>query len=188
MFAVPLVATTYSDAKTSELPIRPIQTATYVIQVTAPIWYLLARRLNLCSPSDLDGRQGVRTVPSASVTETVSHKFSAKTAIPWVTSVVVGVILLIAFVAPLHSGLRLTIFPQDEGLLLVYPSLLLKGEIPNHSFESVYGVTNLWIIGAAFKVAGYTVTVERAVGIAYRFVIFGSLAVLAWRHRGRSRR
>ena len=101
-----------------------------------------------------------------------------------VLTVVLGAVLLIAFAAPLHSELRLPLFPQDEGLLLEYPALMLHGEVPSHSFESVYGVTNLWIIAAAFKLFGYTVTVERAVGIAYRFVIAASLFWLAWRHRG----
>jgi hypothetical protein len=61
---------------------------------------------------------------------------------------------------------------------------MLRGAIPNHTFESVYGASNLWIIAAAFKVTGYSVTVERSVGIAYRLVVLSSLAVLAWRRRG----
>jgi hypothetical protein len=99
-------------------------------------------------------------------------------------SVGIGALLLIIFVGPLRNELRLPIFPQDEGLLLVYPSLILQGAIPNHSFESVYGVVNLWILSAAFKLFGYSVAVERAVGIIYRFVVFASLIFLAWRYRG----
>jgi len=93
-------------------------------------------------------------------------------------------VVLVAFAAPLRSEFRYAIFPQDEGLLLVYPSLMLHGAVANRSFGSVYGVVNLWTIAAAFKIAGYSVTVERWVGIAYRLVIVASLFVLVWRHRG----
>ncbi len=96
----------------------------------------------------------------------------------------VGIVLAVGFIAPLSNELRFAVFPQDEGLLLVYPSMILHGAIPNHTFESVYGVVNQWIIAAAFRVAGSSVTVERAVGTAYRAIILCSLAFVVWRHRG----
>jgi hypothetical protein len=104
----------------------------------------------------------------------------------WTTiaAVVTGVILLVLFLAPLRAELHLPVFPQDEGLLLVYPSQILRGGIPNHSFESVYGVTSLWVLAVAFKTFGHAIAVERDIGILYRLAITSSLAVLAWRHRG----
>jgi hypothetical protein len=102
----------------------------------------------------------------------------------WVPAAVVGGVLAVAFIAPVHNELRTAALPQDEGLLFAYPALILHGAVPNHTFESVYGASNLWIIAAAFKIAGYGVSVERAVGIAYRLVVVASLATLAWRHRG----
>ncbi len=101
-----------------------------------------------------------------------------------IVGVVLGAALLAAFFAPLRNELRFTIFPQDEGLLLVYPQQILKGALPNHTFDSVYGVTNLWVLAAASKVFGATVTVERAVGTAYRLVLVASLVGLVWRRRG----
>ena len=109
---------------------------------------------------------------------------ASRRASTWVPAVIVGVILAIAFVAPIRSELRAPVIPQDEGFLLVYPWLMLHGAIPNHTFESVYGASNLWIIAAAFKLLDSSVTVERSVGIAYRVVILASLVVLAWRRRG----
>jgi hypothetical protein len=102
----------------------------------------------------------------------------------WVPAAAVGVVLAVAFFAPVHNELRTAALTQDEGLLFTYPALILHGAVPNHTFESVYGASNLWIIAAGFKIAGYSVSVERAVGIAYRLVVVGSLATLAWRHRG----
>jgi hypothetical protein len=93
-------------------------------------------------------------------------------------------LVLLAFAAPLRSELRFTVFPQDEGLLLVYPSEMLHGAVPDRSFQSVYGPTGLWTIAAAFKLAGYSVAAERSVGIIYRLVILGSVVLLAWRRRG----
>jgi hypothetical protein len=145
----------------------------------------LALPYNQPTANESDGWQSARALRCQSVTETVSQQNApARTALAWISAGVVGAVLLIAFIGPLDNEFHLTLFPQDEGLLLTYPSLILKGAIPNRSFESVYGVVNLWIIAGAFKLAGFTVAVERAVGIAYRFVIFGSLVVLAWRHRG----
>ena len=96
----------------------------------------------------------------------------------------VGVVLIAAFIAPLRNELRYAIFPQDEGLLLVEPSLVLHGAIANRTFESGYGANSLWAIAAAFKVAGQSMAVERSVGILYRLLLFGSLVTLAWRGRG----
>lgn len=96
----------------------------------------------------------------------------------------VSVVLIAAFIAPLRNELRYAIFPQDEGLLLIEPSLVLHGAIANRTFDSGYGANSLWAIAAAFKVAGQSVVVERSVGIVYRLVLFGSLVTLAWRARG----
>ncbi len=99
-------------------------------------------------------------------------------------ALVIGVVLVVAFVAPIRAELRYAIFPQDEGLLLVYPTEILRGAIPNHSFESVYGIVNLWILAGAFKIFGASLAVERYVGIVYRFVLAASLVTLVWRRRG----
>lgn len=101
-----------------------------------------------------------------------------------VAVVVVVVVLGVLMVAPVHSLMRFALFPQDEGLLLAYPSLILTGLHPNQHFESVYGATNLWILAGAFKVAGASVAVERAVGLAYRTVVIGAMVTLVLRRRG----
>ena len=93
----------------------------------------------------------------------------------------IGLLLLVAFAAPIRSELRYAIFPQDEGLLLVYPTQILQGAVPNHSFDSVYGIVNLWVVAGAFRLFGATLSVERSVGILYRLVLVSSLVTLAWR-------
>jgi hypothetical protein len=93
-------------------------------------------------------------------------------------------VLVVAVLLPLRSEFRRAVWPQDEGVLLVYPSQMLHGGVPNHSFESVYGAGSLWAVAAAFKLFGYSVTAERGVGLLYWIIIIGSLAVLVGRRRG----
>lgn len=74
--------------------------------------------------------------------------------------------------------------PQDEGMLLVYPSEMLDGAVPNVSFASTYGAASLWTISAAFLVAGESVSTERVVGLIYELALVAALAALAWRRCG----
>ncbi len=98
--------------------------------------------------------------------------------------VAVGVFVLVWFAGPLRAQLRLAIFPQDEGLLLVYPERVLHGAVPNRTFYSAYGALNLWVLAAGYKVVGISLVAERWVGIVYRLVVVGGLTCLAWRRRG----
>jgi hypothetical protein len=61
--------------------------------------------------------------------------------------------------------------PEDEGIALVYPEMLLKGHLPYRDFESIYGPGNLFILSAAYSLFGTHIFVERAVGLIYRLVI-----------------
>ncbi len=80
--------------------------------------------------------------------------------------------------------LKYPTWAQDEGTLLVFPSLMLKGATPNHTFLSIYGPANLYALTAAFFVAGQSVFVERLVAVFYHLVLVGSLTALVWRRRG----
>ena len=122
------------------------------------------------------------TTDAPAEVETISNASWSPIRIAW--SVATGVILVVAAVVVVPSEWRFALFPQDEGLLLAYPSLILHGWQPNRSFESVYGVVNLWVLGGAFKIGGASVDVERAVGALYRLIIVGSLFTLALRRRG----
>lgn len=66
--------------------------------------------------------------------------------------------------------------PMDEGVLLVGPELVLKGELPYRDFHLTKGPGNLAILSAAYSIFGVNIFVERAVGLAYRLVIV--LAIL----------
>jgi hypothetical protein len=121
---------------------------------------------------------------SPAVTDVGEGLIAPASRTPVLTALGIGALLVVEFVAPIRNELHFAIFPQDEGILLVYPTEILKGAIPNHTFDSVYGILNLWVIAGAFKVFGATLTVERYVGVFYRLVLVASLVVLAWRRRG----
>jgi hypothetical protein len=83
--------------------------------------------------------------------------------------------LVIAAVAPLlllaPALLRRPVSTQDEGQLLAYPDLILRGYWPNTDFSYVYGVNNLWTLTGAFEIFGESVMVERLIGLLFRVVI-----------------
>jgi len=70
---------------------------------------------------------------------------------------------------------------MDEGALLVYPELILKGKLPYRDFETFYGPANPVLLSAGYAVAGPNVITERVVGLAYRLVIWIAIFVLIQR-------
>jgi hypothetical protein len=73
--------------------------------------------------------------------------------------------------------------PMDEGLILVYPEMLLHGKLPYRDFETFYGPANPAVLAAAFSVFGTDIFVERAVGLLYRILILLAVFAIA-RHWG----
>src|SRR3954470_8126191 len=67
--------------------------------------------------------------------------------------------------------------PMDEGMLLVYPELVARGQLPYRDFETFYGPANPYVLAGAFSVFGTHIFTERSVGLLYRVVcvlaIFG---------------
>jgi hypothetical protein len=70
---------------------------------------------------------------------------------------------------------------MDEGSLLVYPELILKGQLPYRDFETFYGPGNFWVLSIAYTLFGTDMSVERAVGLAYRLLILLSVFGIAQR-------
>jgi hypothetical protein len=80
---------------------------------------------------------------------------------------VLGGLLILALWPAFHSPA----VPMDEGMLLVYPEMILKGHLPYRDFESITGPGNPLILATAYKLFGTNLFVERAVGLAYRVLI-----------------
>lgn len=83
------------------------------------------------------------------------------------------VLLLLAglLVSALWPAFRAPGQPEDEGIALVYPEMILKGRLPYRDFESIYGPGNFLTLSAAYSIFGTNILVERGVGLIYRLLI-----------------
>ncbi|HVF70363.1 MAG TPA: hypothetical protein VM940_02035 [Chthoniobacterales bacterium] len=70
---------------------------------------------------------------------------------------------------------------QDEGIVLVYPELILKGALPYRDFETFYGPGNLYVLAAAYRLFGVSILVERMVGLSYYVAILAAVFHFAGR-------
>jgi hypothetical protein len=97
-------------------------------------------------------------------------------ALPWVLPL--GVVAL-ACLLPLIELWGSPGPPMEEGFMLVFPELVLHGEIPNRDFLHLYGPGSLWVLAGVFKVFGTTLATERVVGFLQQLgVVFGVFALL----------
>lgn len=66
--------------------------------------------------------------------------------------------------------------------MLVFPELVLEGQVPNRDFLHLYGPASLWVLAAVFRVVGVTLEAERAVGFLQQLgVVFGIfVAIRPW--------
>ena len=71
--------------------------------------------------------------------------------------------------------------PMDEGMVLVYPEMILKGQLPYRDFESITAPGNPMILAGAYAAFGTNLFVERAVGLAYRVLIVLAIFGIAQR-------
>ncbi len=93
----------------------------------------------------------------------------------------VAAVVIAALIAPLWSSIERPAAAMDEGALLVYPELLLKGHIPYRDFETFYGPGNMAALSAAYAGFGTNIFTERVVGLLYRVLLLLALFVLIQR-------
>jgi hypothetical protein len=88
-------------------------------------------------------------------------------------------VVAVACLLPLVELWRAPGPPMEEGFMLVFPELVLEGQVPNRDFLHLYGPGSLWALAGAFKVFGTTLATERAVGFLQQLgVAFGVFALL----------
>jgi hypothetical protein len=85
----------------------------------------------------------------------------------------------IACLLPLIELWRAPGPPMEEGFMLVFPELVLEGQVPNRDFLHLYGPGSLWTLAGVVEVFGTTLATERAVGFLQLVgVAFGIFALL----------
>ena len=70
---------------------------------------------------------------------------------------------------------------MEEGTLLIGGELVTRGWTPHGDFEHLYGPADLWTLAAAFSIFGVSITVERIVGMLYRFLLVWAIYRIAQR-------
>lgn len=93
----------------------------------------------------------------------------------------VALFIILALIVPLWPGFDEPGLPMDEGALLIYPELILKGHVPYRDFEMFYGPANVLVMSGAYSISGPSIFVERGIGLLYRILIFGAFFVLIQR-------
>ncbi len=69
--------------------------------------------------------------------------------------------------------------PMEEGFMLAFPELVLRGQVANRDFLHLYGPGSLWVLAAAFRAFGTSIGVERAVGLLQLLgAVFGVFALV----------
>jgi hypothetical protein len=90
-------------------------------------------------------------------------------------------LLIIAYLSSMSLKFLGKIAPQDEGILLVYPDLILRGLVPYRDFAAIYPPGNFYVIAAAMQWLDNTVLVERLVGVAYGGAILAGMYMIGAR-------
>jgi hypothetical protein len=93
----------------------------------------------------------------------------------------VALLIVFVFLVPLWPGFEESAASMDEGSLLVYPELILKGELPYRDFETFYGPANLWVLSAVYAGFGPSIFVERGVGLICRILVLLMIFALVQR-------
>src|SRR6266513_1843684 len=89
--------------------------------------------------------------------------------------VVIVAVICAACVIALWPAFHSPAVPMDEGMVLVYPEMVLKGHLPYRDFEHVTGPGNVMLLSTAYSLFGTNLFVERAVGLIYRLIIVAAM-------------
>lgn len=95
---------------------------------------------------------------------------------PWVAAIGLVAVCLLPLLAWLDAPIHR---PQDEGLLLVYPDLILRGALPHRDFLATYPPGNFFALAGVFALFEPSVGAERLVGLAYRYGLVFAVVGLA---------
>jgi hypothetical protein len=81
--------------------------------------------------------------------------------------VLAGAVLAIAIIAPLGSRLHTAGAPMEEAFMVLLPYRVAHGAVMYRDFRWLWGPGGLWLPAAVHAVFGWTMGVERAIGVAY---------------------
>ena len=94
---------------------------------------------------------------------------------------IAALLVALCLLIPFGNGFGKPGTVMDEGAVLVYPELILKGKLPYRDFETFYGPGNLYVLAGFYSVLGVNISVERTVGLLYRLLILIGIYLIALR-------
>jgi hypothetical protein len=90
-------------------------------------------------------------------------------------SLAIAIIVLLVIVGTAAPGYDAVAQRMDEGSLLLYPELILKGWLPYRDFETFYGPANAYLLAGVYAVFQPEIFVARTVGLAYHVAILAAI-------------
>src|SRR5438552_5594650 len=86
-----------------------------------------------------------------------------------------AIIVLLAIVGTVAPGYDAIAQRMDDGSLLLYPELILKGWLPYRDFETFYGPANAYLLAGVYAVFQPGIFVARTVGLIYYLAILAAI-------------
>lgn len=87
----------------------------------------------------------------------------------------IATLVLLVIVATAASGYEAVAQRMDDGALLLYPELILKGWWPYRDFETFYGPANVYLLAGIYAVFQPGIFVARTVGLLYQLTILAAI-------------
>ena len=92
-----------------------------------------------------------------------------------------GLVILV-FLLPCSANFEHVAAPMDEGSLLLYPELFLKGKLPYRDFETFYGPANIFFLSGVYAgFGGPDILIERGVGLLYQILAITGIFLVVQR-------
>jgi hypothetical protein len=85
---------------------------------------------------------------------------------------ITALVVIVATAAPGYDSVAQR---MDDGSLLLYPELILKGWLPYRDFETFYGPANAYFLAGIYALFQPGVMVERTVGLLYHLAILAAI-------------
>src|SRR5947199_3073221 len=90
-------------------------------------------------------------------------------------------ILFLAIVAGSIPGYDQVGQRMDDGALLLYPELILKGWLPYRDFETFYGPANPYLLAGVDAVFHPGIIIARSVGLIYHLIVLAGIYAIVRR-------
>jgi hypothetical protein len=86
-----------------------------------------------------------------------------------------GIIVLLVIVGTAAPAYDAVAQRMDDGSLLLYPELILKGWLPYRDFETFYGPANAYLLAGVYALFHPGIFVARTVGLVYHLTILAAI-------------